>query len=103
MVDNESNIKPGENMLDALKRILDEASPEQIEQWKKDLNPVRNIPTGWVSIEEHLPMMLARDFATGTPILVRNAEHVETTTIVCDHNVWYYMMKEAGVIEWFNE
>lgn len=46
--------------------------------------PSRNIPKGWVSIEEHLPMMLAIDF-------------------ISQGFTWYYEAKEDGITHWLND
>lgn len=63
----------------------------------------QNIPKGWVSIEEHLPIMYAIDyFNDGTLYKVKDKEGNEFTSSVMDHNLWYYMAKEAGITHWWN-
>lgn len=67
--------------------------------------PSRNIPKGWVSIEEHLPMMLAIDFISQgfTMYKVKAKDGKEYYSPVCDHNTWYYEAKEDGITHWFND
>lgn len=62
------------------------------------------IPKGWVSIEEHLPSCYVEDFITKgyTDIKVRNVQGEEFDTCVSDSLIWYYSVKEAGAVEWFN-
>lgn len=58
---------------------------------------------GWVSIEEYLPMMHAVDSMQGyTLYKVKDKDGNEFESAVSDHNVWYYMAKEAGITHWLN-
>jgi hypothetical protein len=61
-------------------------------------------PKGWLSIEEYLPMMLAVDIMQGyTLYKVKDRNGGEFESAVSDHNVWYYVAKEAGITHWWNE
>lgn len=61
-------------------------------------------PKGWLSIEEHLPMMYAKDIMQGySEFKIKYADGKEGVARVSDHNIWYYHAKEAGVTHWFNE
>lgn len=83
-----------------LEEALDNMTDEEIEKFF----PPDTIPKGWLSIEEYLPMWLAKDFQQGYSIyLVRNNRGEEFLSAVGDHNVWYYEAKEAGITHWFNE
>ena len=65
---------------------------------------VDKTPKGWVSIEEHLPMMLAMDIMQGYSVYkVKNDKGEEFESAVSDHNTWYYRAKECGVTHWFNK
>lgn len=60
-------------------------------------------PKGWLSIEEHLPMMRAIDIVSGgTKYKVRFEDGTEGVTIVADHNTWYYDAKENQITHWYN-
>jgi hypothetical protein len=60
-------------------------------------------PKGWLSIEKHLPMMYATDMVQGyTLYKVKDKNGNEFGSAVSDHNVWYYMAKEAGITHWWN-
>jgi hypothetical protein len=80
--------------------IIASISKEEVE---KLLNWDVNIPKGWVSIEDHLPMMLAKDLFTGTAYKVKDKDEKEFVSIVGDHSVWYYEAKELGITHWWNE
>ncbi len=79
-------------------------SPEgkqSIKDFAKTLPPPP--PKGWLSIEEHLPMWMGRDFCKGySAYTARDKEGILYFTHVSDHNTWYYMAKEQGIIEWYN-
>lgn len=61
-------------------------------------------PKGWVSIEEYLPMWLAKDIIQGYSVYkVKDKEGKEFNSAVTDHNIWYYIAKESGVTHWYNE
>lgn len=66
-------------------------------RWDKD------IPHGWVSIEDHLPMMMAIDLLTGTKYKVKFDDGTESNTFVRDHQMWYYWAKEIGITHWWYE
>lgn len=92
-----NNLKEMSNALD---KALATMTKEQIEEFF----PPRDIPKGWVSIEDHLPMWLAMDVAQGyTSYKVKDANGKESTAQVADHNVWYYFAKEQGITHWWNE
>ena len=60
-------------------------------------------PKGWLSIEEYLPMMYAIDIIQGYTIYkVKDKDGNEFESAVSDHNVWYYVAKEAGITHWWN-
>lgn len=65
---------------------------------------LEDIPKGWVSIEDHLPQMLAMDIMVGyTTYKVKFKDGTESITAVSDHNIWYYRAKEEGITHWLNE
>lgn len=89
--------------LEELSRKFDEAikniTQEDIEKYFSG----RNIPDGWVDIEEHLPMMRAIDISEGyTLFLVKDKDGNEFESPVSDHNTWYYAAKEQGITHWKN-
>lgn len=92
-------------MLKKLKAYLDSKTPEELQaEWDEMFPPENDPPKGWVSIEDHLPMMLATDVLQGcTMYKVKYADGKENHTCVSDHNMWYYIAKEAGITHWFNE
>lgn len=86
--------------LDKIKKLIENITPEEIEKYFPD----RNIPKGWVSIEDYLPMMLAMDVVKGyTEYKVKFKDESEGVTCISDHTMWYYYAKEAGVKYWWNE
>jgi len=85
--------------LHKLRGTLDKMTPED---WEKYF-PEDKTPKGWVSIEEHLPMMNAIDFIEGTKYKVKFEDESEGESCVGDHNVWYYLAREAGITHWWNE
>ena len=92
-----------ERSLKALDKALKEMTPEEMEKYFPKEDP---IPQGWVSIEEHLPMVTVGDVLDNgglyKDILVKDVNGNEFESRVGDHNVWYYMAKEAGITHWFN-
>jgi hypothetical protein len=79
--------------------IITNITPEDIAKFFTDKRP-----KGWLSIEEHLPMMFGVDIAQGYSVFkVRDIEGKEFESMVSDHNVWYYLAKEAGITHWLNE
>jgi hypothetical protein len=88
--------------LEKLKEHLDSLSESEIEDLRKLFADKR--PKGWLSIDEHLPMMLAEDISRGYSVYkVRYSDGAEDITKVADHSVWFYEAKEAGITHWFNE
>jgi hypothetical protein len=88
--------KIGKEMQEAIENI----TPEEIAKYF----PPDTRPKGWLSIEEHLPMMLAIDIAQGCTVYkVKDKDGNVFFTGVSDHDVWYYMAKEAGITHWWNE
>lgn len=81
------------------REILDDMTPEEVSKFF----PPDTTPKGWVSIEEHLPKMMAIDILTGTKYKVKYANGEESTSVVGDHNMWYYEAKDAGITHWWNE
>ena len=87
--------KMSKDFEDALSNITD----EEIEKHFADKRP-----KGWLSIEQYLPMMYAKDFAQGYSVFkVRDKEGKEFESAVADHNVWYYEAKEMGITHWLND
>ena len=86
--------------LDKLREALANMSQEEMDKhFPKDTRP-----KGWLSIEDHLPMMLAMDIMVGgSEYKVRYEDGTEGTTMVSDHNTWYYYAKETGITHWLNE
>lgn len=83
-----------------LEKILKNMTKEEIEKFF----PPDTRPKGWLSIEEHLPMMLAMDIFQGyTKYRVKFFDGTEGTSAVSDHNIWYYMAKDAGITHWWND
>ena len=82
-----------------LNQALENITPEEIAIYF----PADTRPKGWVSIEEHLPMMYAMDyFNGGTFYKVKDKEGNEFESFVSDHNLWYYLAKEEGITHWWN-
>lgn len=85
---------------DKLRKSLQNLSEEEIDKYF----PTDITPKGWVSIEDYLPKMKAIDVIVGgTEYKVRCSDGTEGTTMVSDHNTWYYYAKEVGINYWFNE
>jgi uncharacterized protein YbaR (Trm112 family) len=88
--------------LDLLKQHLatmTETEKNEMREYFKD-----DRPKGWLSIEDHLPMMLAKDIMNGcSKYKVRYSDGKEWITYVSDHNTWYYNAKDVGITHWFNE
>lgn len=88
--------------LDKLQEYLDSLSESDKEDLRNYFADKR--PKGWLSIDEHLPMMLAGDISRGYSVFkVRYSDGAEGITKVADHAVWFYDAKEAGITHWFNE
>lgn len=83
-----------------MKEAIENITPEEIEKYF----PSSKIPEGWISIEEHLPMMRALDVMQGyTQYSVRYEDGTEGISTVSDHNTWKYYAKEVGITHWFND
>lgn len=85
---------------DKLRKKLASIPQEKIEKYL----PKDERPKGWLSIEEYLPMMMAKDIMIGgTEYKVRYEDGTEGYSVISDHNTWYYYAKEIGITHWFNE
>jgi len=83
-----------------ISKMLDNMTDEE---WEKYF-PKDNTPKGWVSIEEHLPKFLAKDFSNGgSQYKVKYKDGKIGNTIVADHNTWYYYAKDSGITHWLND
>lgn len=90
------------NALKSFRKILDEMTEEENERMRNYFKDDR--PKGWLSIEEHLPMMLIDDLVQGYSVFkVRDKDGKEFETHVTDHHIWYYHAKDAGVTHWLND
>ena len=88
--------------LEALSNYLKNQTAEERAEMIEHFRDKR--PKGWLSIEEHLPMMYAIDITEGYSVFkVRYADGKEGTTKVSDHNTWYYRAKDEGITHWFNK
>ena len=90
--------------LDKIRKQVDEAlanmTPEDIEKYF----PKDTTPKGWLSIDDYLPKMLAKDLVQGgTLYKVAYSNGDEGTSIVSDHNMWVVYAREQGVTHWLNE
>lgn len=84
-------------------KFFDSLTEEDIENLKKKYFPESNIPKGWVSIREHLPMMLADDIlAGGTEYRIKFEDGAEGCAIVSDHNMFKILAIQNNVTHWFN-
>lgn len=96
-------------MVEALREYLENRTPEEIKRDEDFFaeNSLHQIPTGWIDIEEYLPIVTGQDVIDNgglfKKIKVRNKEGKEGESQVADHNVWYYMAKEQGITHWLNE
>ena len=71
--------------LDKLRESLANISQEEVDKYfPKDAKP-----KGWISIEDHLPMMYAIDIMQGyTLYKVKDKDGNRFESAVSDHNVW---------------
>jgi len=117
---NEWNIHDGKSTLYVVKdkELIEQLDKNKLEEMSKKLNEaLANMtqedidkyflpdtrPKGWLSIEEYLPMMYAIDIMQGyTLYKVKDKDGNEFESAVSDHNVWYYMAKNAGITHWWN-
>jgi hypothetical protein len=90
-------------MVKALREHLESLTPEQIEEIREKYFTDKR-PKGWLSIEEHLPMMFAIDIVRGYSVFkVKDKDGNEFESAVADHNIWYYRAKDEGITHWLNE
>lgn len=88
--------------LDKLKKYLENLSAAEKEELRNYFKDER--PKGWISIEDCLPMMFAKDVAQGYSVFkVRDASGFESESKVADGNTWYYYAKEVGITHWLSE
>lgn len=89
--------------LEEISRKLDDTLANMTQEEIDKYFPPDTRPKGWLSIEEYLPMMNAIDIMQGyTLYKVKDKDDNEFESAVSDHNVWYYMAKEAGITHWWN-
>lgn len=100
--------EPFKSMSQKLEEHL--SDPKNLAEAKKHFEENRwdkDIPKGWVSIEDHLPMWCigeaVEDMFNGTTYTVRDKDGYEFKTKVLDHNSWYYRAKAEGVTHWLNK
>jgi len=91
-------------LVDKLKEYLDSKTDEELrKEWDEMFPPENDPPKGWVSIEDHLPMMYAIDIGKGySEFRVKYEDGQEGIAWVSDHNVWYYEAKKEGITHWLN-
>jgi len=88
--------------VEALRKHLANMTEEQKEEMREHFRDKR--PKGWLSIEEHLPMMYANDIEKGYSVFkVRDKNGNEFDSAVSDHNIWYYRAKEEEITHWLHE
>jgi hypothetical protein len=98
---NKKNWKKIEKLMDKAMDDLEKMSPEEREKYfpKDD-----NIPLGWVSIEDALPMWMSKDIIKGYSVYkVKDKNGDEFDVAVSDHNIWYHYAKKIGITHWWNE
>lgn len=94
--------KKYKNSLNLLSHHLENMTAEEKDAMEKHFEDKR--PIGWLSIEEHLPMMFAKDLMQGYSVFkVRDKDGKEFESAVTDHHIWYYGAKKIGITHWFNE
>lgn len=93
------------DLLEKLQNHLEGLSPYEMELEKQTFHKDDiDIPQGWVSIEDHLPMFLACDLMDGyTEYKVKFKDDTEGVSYVSDHTTWYYYAKENNITHWFNK
>lgn len=94
-------------IVEQLRDYFESLSPEELEEHREHFRKAieaNKKPPGWISIEEHLPMFLAKDIMQGYSIYkVKNKDGEEFETSVSDHNTWYYLAKANGITHWLND
>lgn len=90
--------------LKKLQEYLSNKSPEELKaEWDEMFPPENDPPKGWISIEEHLPMMYAMDIEQGySEFKIKYKNGNEGVNYVSDGNTWYHYAKKAGITHWFN-
>ena len=90
--------------IENLDQFLRNMTEEERENFFPKIEP---LPEGWISIEDHLPMVTCGDIINnGIPaksVKVKDGQGNESESTVGDHHVWYYIMKENGITHWYNE
>ena len=90
--------------LDKMSERLDEALSNISQEDIDKFFPIDTKPKGWLSIEEHLPMMLAIDIVQGYSVYkVRDKHGNDFQSAVTDHDTWYYRAKAQGITHWYNK
>ena len=90
--------------LEKLQKRWDDAFDNITQEEIDKFFPPDTRPKGWLSIEEYLPMMYAKDMRQGYSLYkVKDKDGNEFTSGVADHNTWYYRAKENGITHWWNE
>lgn len=91
------------NLVDKVKEHLNSLSEGEWEEIREKYFTDKR-PKGWLSIEEHLPMMKAIDIGEGYSVFkVRDVNGLEFESRVSDHLIWYHYAKEYGITHWFND
>ena len=93
------------NLHKKLKEYLDSKTTEELQaEWEEMFPPENDPPKGWISIEDHLPMMYAIDIGQGySEFKVKYKNGNEGVNYVGDGNIWYYEAKKAGITHWLND
>lgn len=88
--------------LNNLRNYLKNMTKEQEAEMREHFRDKR--PKGWLSIEEHVPMMLIKDISEGSSkIKVKYQDGTEGFSYVSDGHIWYHRAKDEGITHWFNE
>ena len=99
--------KKYDNMVENLRKMLDNMSEKEKEEIKAKYFPEDTTPKGWLSIEDHLPMVTMGDIEKNDGIFkivkVKDKDGNEFGSRVGDHHIWYYMAKDGGITHWYNE
>jgi hypothetical protein len=96
-----------QEILDKVAKMMDGVTKEDFDNWKKEYdekNPPP--PKGWVSIEDHLPMVYAGDYMDKgySTFKVKDKDGKEFKTNVCDGYMWKYEIAiPLNITHWFNE
>jgi len=94
--------KKKSNLAENLRKHLESLTDEEVEKINEKYFTDKR-PKGWLSIDEHLPMMRAIDIIQGYSLfMVKDKDGNDFWTMVSDHNAWYYKAKDAGITHWFN-